>query len=98
MTQEISQEASYAINKDVERTFPGHPQFESRGGIEALRRVLLAFSVHNPEVGYCQSINFLAGFLLLLFFLLRLCWKGLRAMLLSRVPRKARGGQSKTPT
>ena len=66
LTQEISQEASYAINKDVERTFPGHPQFESRGGIEALRRVLLAFSVHNPEVGYCQSINFLAGFLLLL--------------------------------
>ena len=33
----------------------------SRAGIEALRRVLLAFSVHNPEVGYCQSINFLAG-------------------------------------
>lgn len=66
LTQAPAQEAAYAINKDVERTFPGHPQFESRAGIEALRRVLLAFSVHNPEVGYCQSINFLAGFLLLL--------------------------------
>lgn len=59
-------ESSYAIAKDIERTFPGHPQFESRTGVLALKRLLLAFSLHNPEIGYCQSINFLAGFLLLL--------------------------------
>lgn len=31
----------------------------------ALRRVLHAFAVHNPAIGYCQSLNFIAGLLLL---------------------------------
>lgn len=33
--------------------------------IKALRRVLQAFAVHNPAIGYCQSLNFIAGLLLL---------------------------------
>lgn len=33
--------------------------------IKALRRVLQAFAVHNPSIGYCQSLNFIAGLLLL---------------------------------
>ncbi|TID25261.1 putative gtpase activating protein [Venturia nashicola] len=33
--------------------------------IRALRRVLQAFSIHNPNIGYCQSLNFLAGLLLI---------------------------------
>ncbi|QUC15818.1 uncharacterized protein UV8b_00059 [Ustilaginoidea virens] len=33
--------------------------------ITSLRRVLHAFSVYNPRIGYCQSLNFLAGLLLL---------------------------------
>lgn len=33
--------------------------------IRALRRVLQAFAIHNPSIGYCQSLNFLAGLLLL---------------------------------
>jgi hypothetical protein len=33
--------------------------------IKALRRVLQAFAVHNPNIGYCQSLNFIAGLLLL---------------------------------
>lgn len=33
--------------------------------IEALRRVLQAFSIYNPKIGYCQSLNFLVGLLLL---------------------------------
>ncbi|KAI2629417.1 RabGAP/TBC [Xylaria nigripes] len=33
--------------------------------IASLRRVLRAFSVYNPRIGYCQSLNFLAGLLLL---------------------------------
>lgn len=33
--------------------------------ISALRRVLCAFSIHNPRIGYCQSLNFIAGLLLL---------------------------------
>ncbi|KAF9163093.1 hypothetical protein DFQ27_002364 [Actinomortierella ambigua] len=33
--------------------------------IQALRRVLLAFSLHSPSIGYCQSLNYIAGMLLL---------------------------------
>jgi hypothetical protein len=33
--------------------------------IDVLRRVLSAFSVYCPSVGYCQSLNYLAGMLLL---------------------------------
>ncbi|KAI9315336.1 rab-GTPase-TBC domain-containing protein [Dichotomocladium elegans] len=33
--------------------------------LQALRRVLLAFSVYAPNIGYCQSLNYLAGFFLL---------------------------------
>lgn len=33
--------------------------------LQALRRVLQAFSILNPKIGYCQSLNFLAGLLLL---------------------------------
>ncbi|KAK9239863.1 rab-GTPase-TBC domain-containing protein [Lipomyces kononenkoae] len=33
--------------------------------VQALRRVLLAFSLYVPKTGYCQSLNFVAGLLLL---------------------------------
>ncbi|KAK6592797.1 GTPase activating protein [Botrytis cinerea] len=33
--------------------------------LKSLRRVLQAFSIYNPKIGYCQSLNFLAGLLLL---------------------------------
>ncbi|EEH44522.1 uncharacterized protein PADG_00811 [Paracoccidioides brasiliensis Pb18] len=33
--------------------------------IQSLRRVLYAFAAHNPKVGYTQSLNFIAGMLLL---------------------------------
>ncbi|MCJ1361062.1 hypothetical protein MMC16_000159 [Acarospora aff. strigata] len=33
--------------------------------LHCLRRVLRAFSIYNPRIGYCQSLNFLAGLLLL---------------------------------
>lgn len=39
---------------------PGEPPI-----ITSLRRVLQAFSIYNPRIGYCQSLNFLAGLLLL---------------------------------
>jgi len=54
------------VLKDVPRTFPGHPRFSGPLGLSnALRRVLLAYSRRNPSVGYCQGMNFVAGFLLL---------------------------------
>ncbi|KAK4272913.1 hypothetical protein QN277_021404 [Acacia crassicarpa] len=53
------------IEKDVPRTFPGHPALDENGR-NSLRRLLLAYSRHNPSVGYCQAMNFFAGLLLLL--------------------------------
>ncbi|KAE8717288.1 Run and tbc1 domain containing 3 [Hibiscus syriacus] len=49
------------IEKDLMRTFPGHPTLNR----DSLRRLLLAYARHNPSVGYCQAMNFFAGLLLL---------------------------------
>lgn len=53
------------IDKDVSRTFPDNALFESKEGLATLRRLLLAYSLHNPKVGYCQSMNFVGAVLLL---------------------------------
>ncbi|XP_052730637.1 uncharacterized protein LOC108320239 isoform X1 [Vigna angularis] len=53
------------IEKDLPRTFPGHPALDENGR-NSLRRLLLAYARHNPKVGYCQAMNFFAGLLLLL--------------------------------
>ena len=55
------------IERDVHRTYPEHPYLQTEEGLSCLGRVLLAFSIHNTEVGYCQSLNFLVGFLLIVF-------------------------------
>lgn len=41
------------IEKDLHRTFPGHPLMKTTGRL-ALRRVLAAYALRNPAVGYCQ--------------------------------------------
>ena len=43
---------------------PPEPETEPES-ISSLRRVLYAFALYNPRIGYCQSLNFLAGLLLL---------------------------------
>ncbi|KAI7884094.1 TBC-domain-containing protein [Lichtheimia hyalospora FSU 10163] len=66
------------IERDLHRTFPDNIRFKSKGNgspdgshdddvpaIQSLRRVLLAFSVYSPTIGYCQSLNYIAGMLLL---------------------------------
>ncbi|XP_062215983.1 uncharacterized protein LOC133916361 isoform X3 [Phragmites australis] len=52
------------IEKDLPRTFPGHPALDEDGR-SALRRLLTAYARHNPSVGYCQAMNFFAGLFLL---------------------------------
>ena len=54
------------IGKDVPRTFPGHAQLDTPNQRAALERVLRAFAAANPNVGYCQGMNFVCGVLLLL--------------------------------
>ncbi|RVW39699.1 hypothetical protein CK203_085991 [Vitis vinifera] len=41
------------IEKDLPRTFPGHPALD-KVGRDSLRHLLLAHAQHNPSVGYCQ--------------------------------------------
>jgi len=53
------------IEKDLQRTFPTNSRFQNEEGIASLRRVLLAYSRRNPELGYCQSMNFITAMLLL---------------------------------
>lgn len=53
------------VVQDLPRTFPANAWVGSAEGQSALRNVLLAFSVHKPDVGYCQSMNYVAAMLLL---------------------------------
>ncbi|KAG0170024.1 hypothetical protein DFQ28_004967 [Apophysomyces sp. BC1034] len=67
------------IERDLHRTFPDNIQFKTTKNtaagdhgiqkdvpaINALRRLLSAFSLYSPTIGYCQSLNYVAGLLLL---------------------------------
>mmetsp|Transcript_59340 Transcript_59340/g.125744 ORF Transcript_59340/g.125744 Transcript_59340/m.125744 type:complete len:398 (-) Transcript_59340:212-1405(-) len=52
------------IEADAPRTFPGNAVFEEFY-LEKMKRVLSAYSAHDPEVGYCQGLNFVVGLLLI---------------------------------
>jgi hypothetical protein len=45
--------------------------------MKMLRDVLWAFAVHKPEIGYCQSLNFIAAFFLSIFGSTRLSFAAL---------------------
>lgn len=53
------------IEIDLARTFPDNIWLRTDEAHRMLRRLLLAYSTHNPSVGYCQGLNYLAGMLLL---------------------------------
>ena len=55
------------IELDLHRTFPEHPWLrDSPAAVDALRRVLLALAASQPD-GYCQSHNYLAAWMLLVY-------------------------------
>ena len=61
----INPEFLSLIEKDVERTFPFHPFFNEPQNISSLKNVLIGVASLNPELGYCQGMNYVAGILLL---------------------------------
>lgn len=75
-TSELSDHDKDIIERDLHRTFPDNLRFKpekSRASndpielplLSSLRNVLRAFSLHAPKIGYCQSLNFICGLLLL---------------------------------
>uniref|UniRef100_A0A7S4UEU6 Rab-GAP TBC domain-containing protein n=1 Tax=Guillardia theta TaxID=55529 RepID=A0A7S4UEU6_GUITH len=74
------QKAESEINKDIHRTFSDHDlkecmiaagrDHESQGTqwfCPKLKRVLIAYARYNPQIGYCQSLNYIAGIVVTLF-------------------------------
>ncbi|XP_051935701.1 TBC1 domain family member 2A isoform X2 [Hippocampus zosterae] len=55
--------ASRQIRLDLHRTLSSNRNFSSPWSLahQQLERILLAFSWHNPSVGYCQGLNRLAA-------------------------------------
>ncbi|KAI4143433.1 MAG: hypothetical protein L6R39_004566 [Caloplaca ligustica] len=82
-TSELNSCDVESIERDLHRTFPDNvhfrPEEPSARGVEtpllsSLRHVLQAFAIYHPQIGYCQSLNFLAGLLLLFLSEERTFW------------------------
>ncbi|XP_063695623.1 TBC1 domain family member 4 isoform X2 [Culicoides brevitarsis] len=60
-------EHQHAIFIDLGRTFPNHQYYKAALGVGqlALFNLLKAYSILDPELGYCQGLGFLCGILLL---------------------------------
>jgi hypothetical protein len=63
---EQNDKCKYEISKDINRTFPYNVYFRDDAfGQLQLRNVLETYSVYRKDVGYCQSMNFVVAFILL---------------------------------
>ena len=49
------------LTREEKRELKNADYAGARGGQASLRRVLRAYSVHDPSVGYCQGMNFIAA-------------------------------------
>ena len=67
LEQQIQNEVSEQIERDLHRQFPENELFRrySEIGTTDLRRVLYAYAVYNPKLGYCQGQGPIAGTLLM---------------------------------
>lgn len=60
-------EHQHAIFIDLGRTFPNHQYYKAPLGVGQLSlfNILKAYSILDPELGYCQGLGFICGVLLL---------------------------------
>lgn len=60
------EENEYYIMKDLSRTFSSKKNFSlcPKSGENKLFNVLKAYACYDPEIGYCQGINYLVSMLL----------------------------------
>ncbi|XP_025780314.1 growth hormone-regulated TBC protein 1 isoform X1 [Herpailurus yagouaroundi] len=66
---ECSGRLEEAIRTDMNRTFPDNVKFRKSADPclqKTLYNVLVAYGRHNQGVGYCQGMNFIAGYLVLI--------------------------------
>lgn len=56
----LENKSTKQIEKDIGRTFPSDQSFSRL----ELKEILIAYSIRNPNVGYCQGLNFIAALLL----------------------------------
>ena len=55
-----------SINLDLYRTFPDLKEFKEKENITKMKNILLAFSMRNLTIGYCQGFNYIVAKLLLM--------------------------------